>query len=942
VPQPSAHLVGSVVLAAALLAGCGGQPHVWVADPMRTITTDSPPVADPIVDPMTGVVKLFAAANETVSFQLVLDAQGQSVRGLRLRCDGLRSGSGATIAADNVEILRMWPIAIDRYPAWFIRLTDRPPAPASFYDALTPLDAPQIGQPFDLQPHRRLALWVDVSVPRDARPGVYRGHVELGRLGASGAEVPVELEVYDLVLPDARPIPAIGAFGHRELFESFFTRGGRPYWPQRLDRDNSLVREGLTLLRELMQLAHRHRLDLFDRDIAPQLRRDEAGTLWLDWTDYDAIVGPYLDGTAFADRIGCAAWPIPFHDGWPPPENYGGVDSALYVRTMEALLAQVQDHFAGPLKASAQGFCWPYRHGIAADAYAPTVHLAHIVRAGHVEAPILSQLPPDPPQPTGWTVPKDFDSLIDIYAPPGQWFDPALAARAVSAGHPLRGVWLSPGKPPYAPALGLLATAADVRALPWMAMKYNCTGVFLPEVLHWPVASLTSPVGAETRLFYPLQLGSYRAIVPSVRLKRLRRGLQDIAYLWILRQRGREGVAAALLNAMIHYAGLAAAADNYLDPRLNGWVQDGDLWRLAHRLLAEEANEAVHGIHGTGAPDRSPMAQRLRWDEFAEKAYRLQVERIRTRVEPAGEGNIRAVILMDLYNLYGRDLDAVVRLAAVPLGWEAGAGKVNVSLAPGGRQVVALSASGPPTGGGRYGKVNVPISITLNDGKVQEFDAAVAVIDAPYVRRPPVIDGILTDWPLKAGNTAGAFRLVGRRGQAGDGLAARQTLAFVLHDEQNLYIAVRCEEPSPAGMTTHTSNVFTYEQLLAAGEDLVEIILDPGQKATAPQQLYHIAVKPTGAMVAERGVRTDPPLGPWQPWPAGIQLAVTRQKDFWAVEMAVPLEAFGLAAREKFWSVNFARFASQGAEASSWAEAPRYFYDPRNLGTMILQGPQVP
>ena len=41
---------------------------------------------------------------------------------------------------------------------------------------------------------------------------------------------------------------------------------------------------------------------------------------------------------------------------------------------------------------------------------------------------------------------------------------------------------------------------------------------------------------------------------------------------------------------MTRYAGLAAAGDNYLDPRLDGWVQNPQTWRMARRLLAEEIN----------------------------------------------------------------------------------------------------------------------------------------------------------------------------------------------------------------------------------------------------------------------------------------------------------------------------------------------------------------
>ena len=154
--------------------------------------------------------------------------------------------------------------------------------------------------------------------------------------------------------------------------------------------------------------------------------------------------------------------------------------------------------------------------------------------------PILSRLPAKPPSLTGWRVPDDFAGLADIHAAPAQFFDPTSALAAPASDHPLAGTWLTPGTVPYLPSLGVIATPADVRAIPWFAMKYKCTGLFLPEVLHWEKGAAAF---AETRLFYAGREFGVDAPLPSIRLKRLRRGLQDIAYLWLLRQHKRAGAA---------------------------------------------------------------------------------------------------------------------------------------------------------------------------------------------------------------------------------------------------------------------------------------------------------------------------------------------------------------------------------------------------------------
>ena len=71
-------------------------------------------------------------------------------------------------------------------------------------------------------------------------------------------------------------------------------------------------------------------------------------------------------------------------------------------------------------------------------------------------------------------------------------------------------------------------------------------------------------------------------------------------------------------------------------------------------------------------------------------------------------------------------------------------------------------------------------------------------------------------------------------------------------------------------------------------------------------------------------------------WSVNAKIAVKRHSDFWVVEMAIPLASLPGGRTERYWGVNFTRFATQGCEASSWAEAPRYFYDPRNMGTMFM------
>ena len=58
--------------------------------------------------------------------------------------------------------------------------------------------------PFDLKKGRFQQYWLTWHVPKDAKPGLYRGKLEVKEAGAPHASIPVELEVYPFELPDAR------------------------------------------------------------------------------------------------------------------------------------------------------------------------------------------------------------------------------------------------------------------------------------------------------------------------------------------------------------------------------------------------------------------------------------------------------------------------------------------------------------------------------------------------------------------------------------------------------------------------------------------------------------------------------------------------------------------------------------------------------------------
>lgn len=938
-------LLGLILVAAPLGCQPAAPPlSAWVADDMVALTDRTAATSNlDVFDPRGREIRLFAAGNETVSFQLVLDAGDEAISNIRLELEDLFTNRKDRIPAQSIRAYRMLPVPVTEYPAWYLRLADAPATPAAFYDALIPLDAPKQGQPYWLGPHQRLAVWVDIRVPRSAAAGDYSGRLHVAAWRHARWTAPVALKVYDFVLPDARPLAVVGGFGHDEVFGTMLSRQGRPYTPIRLDRTQPLVREGLTMLRQMMRLAHEHRVDLFDRDLHPLLKRGGDGQVLLDWSDYDAIVQPYFDGSAFDDRIGCAAWPMPFSQDWPSSEPYGGTATAAYASQASAVLAACMAHFTAMPEAHGRVFYWPYRGPVNEAGYDRHAELAKLCRELDPRTPILSQLPASPPEPTGWRAPASFASLTDIHAPRGEWVDATGAATMKRQDHPLYGIWLAPGMPPYMPSLGVLSTPADARALPWLAMKYGCSGLLIDEVLHWPDpragGDVLATAGAEARLFYPGKPWGLNDVLPSVRLKRLRRGLEDLSYLWLLQLREHDPVARSMLDAMVHYAGLAATEDHYLDPRLDGWAQDGRLWQQARAVLARECQAAVHGDEAAGD---GATALHVAWRAFHDSARAVRLETAVARPTLGIDGLFHLDVSFDLYNECPEAASVQIASPTLPQGWSfTGADAAAATLPPGGRDTLRLQMQGSQFFTAGSGKMVLPFVLTVPQRPDRTLAVTVAALRGVVVKQPPVIDGKLNEWPVLETNTGRDFRLLGRRGLGlsglgGRGLAARQTSVYVACDDGNLYLAIRAQEPNPAGVVVKPSNVVHYEQLLACGEDLVEVILDPGQGAQQPSDLYHLIVKPNAAVIAHRGIPSDPPLGPVRAWAAGATAAVGATADGWTVELAIPRSAFGAAGQQPAWGLNVARFATQGAEASSWAESPRDYYKPHGLGIMYL------
>jgi hypothetical protein len=204
-------------------------------------------------------VRLAAARNEIVAFQVIVEADSGGLAALSASLPHLRRRGGAeTIAyappASDPSLSVGRPIQL--FSVHYMNVTSeshadwawKPGSPAAPRDTtgwkpvqLVPENARagRGGFPLAVGPGLGQALWVEVCVGRDRPAGVYEGTLTLTADGKA-TTLPVELRVFDFALPEANSLPVMIYF----------------------EPDQPALYQGRNLDPAYHRFAHRHRVEL--------------------------------------------------------------------------------------------------------------------------------------------------------------------------------------------------------------------------------------------------------------------------------------------------------------------------------------------------------------------------------------------------------------------------------------------------------------------------------------------------------------------------------------------------------------------------------------------------------------------------------------------------------------------------------------------------------
>jgi len=935
------------------LSGCGGGPVVRQTGPVRIWAAPESVVVFPrtpiereneVYSEADGIIRLAGAVNESVAFQLIFTAERSPGTVQSITLTDLRQGD-ASIPADHVRLYREVRVPVSNYPTWYLRLAADLRVSKQFPDPLVPLTAPRGALPIRVQPDRCEAVWAEIAIPPGTDQGIYRGQVRIASgSGRAPEELDVVLTVWPFALPQARHLSVVAGIETVRVLKYHLEVNGRPYAPTRLSLDDPAYQRATAILDETVRLLHEHRCSPVLTDVRPIPRNVADGSLEFDWSDYDRLVGSMLDGTSFENRLPVSFWPMPIDDRHPRPESYGGWGSAQYERAVRDYLRLCIEHFEerGWLD---QHYVWltgPSQDR--ARRYAEFERIGRLTQAVDKRLNLVCSLTPASMEPFGWIDDPfvDVSALTRIWCPPASLADPDELARQQAAG---KRCWLWPDRSPFAGSLSLIAPPSDVRSLPWHAYRYGYEAIYLPTVNAWSGSGKPSDRGSEQALIWPGKPYGLDRPIPSLRLKRLRRGLQDYELLWLLEHNHRPAIAALIAEDLCPYGGTYCYGEHLLDGRPLGWVSDPSAWSLARKLMARELAVALKESDRDANDDVARFEQQMEWSRLTDvvREMRVEIEGASVRFEPADTAApVRMDVVMSIFNATRDVFTGMLQAGDLPANWQM-EGAVGVSgLAPARMTRRTLKLKAPMIEPDENGIVPIAVQLAGQDGSTYSSHGRICALTSQHLSRPIAIDGKLEDWPLGTRNVAGDFILLGatdvpKKQRFSPDRPSQRTTAFICDDRDYLYIAFNCEDNRLADRVLTRHNFVQYDELWPAGEDLVEVVLDPTGQAIDASQLLHIVVKANGAVIAEYGAPCLYPVSPCRRAAVSVNAAIDdkSQPDRWTVEIRIPLEALG--ERNTVWRVNFARFCPRLGEYSSWSGARRFLYSPYSLGNMRLE-----
>jgi hypothetical protein len=531
-------------MAAPPITGAGHIAAVWATADGDLLERDDTGAPRPSTVWDGGRVRLHAARNEVVSFQLVVRADATGIGKLTAALPELTlTGSEAPPPAGRlvyrapapdpsdlrerpIQIFSVGYMKVDRATNadWIFEPGSQgaPADPTGWKPVqLVPENARagKGGLPVAVRPGELQALWFDIYTGRDRPAGVYRGVIAVTGDGPA-VSVPIELEILDFALPDQNSLVTM------VYYES----------------EQPELYQGTNLDAVYHRFAHRNRVELVNAYDLAGLQRNLGRFTGQDFQPAAGYEGP---GQGVGNRV--------------VPASFYGPDAGWEARATAWQRSDAWMTFLDGRLPGAITFLYMTDEPSSSD-YPGIVAIARNVHTNPGPGKRLPIFVTSNPT-------AGLEGAIDIWCSIPSAYDTARAATERGKG---RDWWFYNAGRPAAPALVIDAPGTDPRAVAWTAFKGDVRVYFYWHGVHWQhnhqkkvgareqnvwanpttfdsrdTAGKGDTGNGEGVLIYPgtekLHPEEDRAIagpISTVRLANLRRGLQDHLYLTLARQRG--------------------------------------------------------------------------------------------------------------------------------------------------------------------------------------------------------------------------------------------------------------------------------------------------------------------------------------------------------------------------------------------------------------------
>jgi hypothetical protein len=552
-------------------------------------------------------ITLAGARGETVAFQVMVEAGARPLEGVTVEVSELRREGGGVVGAERFA----------RFREWYVPVTVPSASPGGsagtgdYPDALVPADTPGFGLPVAVPERRTQGIWIDCAIPWDAPGGTYRGALAVSAGGAALARFDVRLQVHGFALPKERHLPWRIGYGGWELVpERLGVAEGSAQWLE-LERD----------LYRLVWDGHRAAPTTHYHDLRDAVQARGAGeALRVDWARFDRRFGGYLDGSAFesGQPVNAFSLPVNLHRGWPV--RLGADPAKLDAETLTAASRLVARHW------DEKG--WRLAHAFAyvadeprPDRWASIRKACAAIHAGdpriRTSVALYTELGRD-----ARAVVRELAGSVTDWQLAGDYADlPALRERQAAGEE----VGVYQGGEPYLGGEALDDDGLALTTWPWIAWRYGLDSLFLYEMTEWDYARLAragvpwakgkreiweNPLNqswatnGQGVLLYPGPYVGVRGVVASIRLKEVRRGLEDYEYLWLARRAGEGAKADAVARRLVPRALHEAGPLGKVGERRGAWERDPRAWAAARLELARAVEaKAPQGLAEPPSPN---------------------------------------------------------------------------------------------------------------------------------------------------------------------------------------------------------------------------------------------------------------------------------------------------------------------------------------------------